>query len=250
MIYREHPPQRLLKGYIECFWVMTSPSLGKSEPQDHRVLPDCCSDIIFDFTGVRNRSPSYVVGTMTRPVLFTTGGPVDLLGIRFKPGGLRPFLNVPLGECTDLAADLECFWGPAGSELWSQLVELKDSVARIALIETHLLKKYGWCMGLDPYVQHCVRVIESQRGQVTSKELERGTGLSARQIERKFNRDIGVGPKVFSRIVRFQEIIRCARLADHPDWSDIAFEHGYADQSHLVRESKEFSGLSPSSFGA
>ena len=72
--------------------------------------------------------------------------------------------------------------------------------------------------------------------------------MSARQIERKFDRDIGVGPKTFSRIVRFQSIISLARSVESPDWVDIACKHGYSDQPHLVREFKEFSGVTPTDF--
>mgnify|MGYP001558334923 CR=1 FL=1 len=246
--YREHPPQPVLKDHIVCFWSMVSCQFPQAKPQNHRVLPDCCADIIFDFTGARGRSPAYVVGTMTRPILFTTNGEVDMLGIRFRPGASRPFLQVSIDKCTDLATDLDCFWGPAGPELWSRLAESRDTAKRIALIESHLLKQYGWNMALDPYVQFCVKLMERRRGIVTAKDLEKGTGLSSRQIERKFDRDIGIGPKAYSRILRFQNIIQRASEAESLDWPLIALRHGYSDQSHLIRDFKDFSGVTPSAF--
>jgi AraC-like DNA-binding protein len=227
---------------------MVSSPTPRQEPKTHRVLPDCCADIIFDFTGARGRSPAYVVGTMTRPICFSTSGTVDMLGIRFKAGAARSFLQVPISECTDLAADLECFWGRAGNDLLDRMAQVSDTQARIAILENHMLANFGWAMGLDPYVQYCVKAIESGHGLVSVSLLEKSTGLGTRQIERKFIRDIGIGPKAFSRIVRFLSVIRQAKTADRPDWSSVALLHGYSDQSHLVREFKEFSGVTPSAF--
>jgi len=223
------------------------PSLP-SPTKARRVLPDCCADIIFDFTGARGRSPAYFVGTMTRAISVPLGGSVDMLGIRFKAGAARSFLRAPIGACTDLAADLECFWGNAGRDLLDRLAQVQDTPVRISILESYLLSNFGWAMELDPYVRYCVKLIEGGHGQVPASALEKGTGLGLRQIERKFTRDIGIGPKTFARIVRFLSVIRNAKASHQPDWSILALSHGYSDQSHLVREFKEFSGVTPAVF--
>jgi len=135
-----------------------------------------------------------------------------------------------------------------GGGLLDRMAGMPDTHARIAVLENHILSKFGCSMGVDPYVQHCVKVIESGHGIVPMHILEKGTGIGARQIERKFMRDIGIGPKAYSRIVRFLSIIQHAKTAARPDWSGLAATHAYSDQSHLVREFKEFSGLTPSAF--
>ena len=108
--YVEHLPQPALREHVVCFWRMTSLQISQEKPKAHRVFPDCCADTIFDFTGARGRSLTYAIGTMTRPISFSTTGAVDMLGIRFKAGGARSFLQVPFEKCTDLAVDLEKFW--------------------------------------------------------------------------------------------------------------------------------------------
>lgn len=250
MIYYERPPTKALKDHIQCFWIMQSSPNLSTENNQHCVLPDCCADIIFDFTGIRAHSPAYVVGTMTRPLFFSTNSFTDLLGIRFKPGGIRAFLHSSLDQCTDLAADLSCFWGHSGTELWEWLGQEDQTVQRIAKVEAYLIKKYHHLIGIDPYINYCVKLIENRRGTTNSKELEIGTGLSSRQIERKFKREIGVGPKEFARIVRFQSIIKQASACGSPNWNEIAHSHGYSDQSHLIREFKAFSGSTPSLYVA
>lgn len=245
MIYLEFPARTELRDHIECFWTITAaPSLLKT-PTENRILPDGCMDIIFDFKDSSNRFPAYVVGTMSHPLMVPMAGFVDLLGIRFKPGAIQPFLSFFAAECTDQAADLSCFWGPRWSEVWNQLRGMQSTQERISFLELDLLKNFGWRMGLDPYVQYCVKQIQKNRGNTPLNALERGTGLSARQLERKFARDIGLGPKTFSRIIRFQNIVQTAQAAKIADWAGLATELGYADQSHLVREFREFSGTTP-----
>ncbi|MBI3556101.1 MAG: AraC family transcriptional regulator [Deltaproteobacteria bacterium] len=216
----------------------------------HRVLPDGCIDIIFDFGDLRPRSPAYVVGTMSRPVLVGMAGQVDLLGVRFRPGGCQPFLEFNAAECTDDTADLECFWGKAGAEVWDRLATLANTRARISYLESYLLKEFGWRLGLDPYVQFSVRLIQRERGAVAMAALEKGTGLSGRQLERKFARDIGLSPKAFARVVRFEHLVRTARAATSLDWTQFALDGGYSDQSHLIRDFKAFSGRTPAEFFA
>src|SRR5712691_3202615 len=88
--YREIPPAPYLASAVECIWVSTAHSNAKGQFV-YRVLPDGCMDLLFDFMAVGNRQVS-VIGTMTRPLIVTTTGSVDLLGIRFRPGGLSRFL--------------------------------------------------------------------------------------------------------------------------------------------------------------
>src|SRR6266545_3200550 len=109
LYYREFPPGPFLAAAVECFWtstVLTAPRASSF----HRVLPDGCMDLLFDFTAVGRRRAS-VIGTMTRPLTVTTSGPVDLLGVRFRPGGLAAFVTLDAAELTDTRVDLTDFWG-------------------------------------------------------------------------------------------------------------------------------------------
>ncbi len=227
--YEEYAPQPALRGHIECLWTMNGEASASPSSPPRRVLPDGCIDIIFDFADSRERYPVYVVGTMTRPILVTLSGAVDILGIRFRPGASQPFLQFNAAECTDDVADLSCFWGNIGSELWERVAGLPSTPARVKYLESYLLKEFGWRLGLDPYVQYAVRVIQKRKGSVTLAALEKGTGLSARQIERKFSQDIGLSPKAFARVIRFEHIVRRARSAAPLDWTTIALEGGYSD---------------------
>src|SRR5687768_17728539 len=96
--YREFPPEPLLAGFVECFWTSTVRAAPRTS-SFYRVLPDGCMDLLFDFSAV-GRARASVIGTMTRPLTVITTGPVDLLGVRFRPGGLSVFLTLDATEVT------------------------------------------------------------------------------------------------------------------------------------------------------
>lgn len=238
--YREYPPGPSLDETVECVWT-SAVAPGLRAPSFHRVIPDTAMDLLFDFTASGSRRVA-VIGTMTQPLAFHTTGPIDLLGIRFRAGGLSRFLAMNAAELTDRRADLVDFWGGLARELWQRLGESAPA-ERIPLLRG-LLRARATRPG-DPFVQHCVKRIEVARGDLQIADMERSTGLSLRQLERKFSRHIGISPKTFARIVRFKAAAAVAERPRPVDWAALASEFGFADQAHLVREFRAFSGLTP-----
>ena len=243
--YREFPPEPLLAGLVECFWTSTVRTAART-PSFHRVLPDGCMDLLFDFSAVSGWRAS-VIGTMTRPLTVRTTGPVDLLGVRFRPGGLSVFLTLDAAEVTDARMDLTDFWGESARETWQRLGEA-TAANRIWLLQEVLGKRANGRIQSDPFVQHCVTRIEAARGGLRIGDLEKSTGLSTRQLERKFARHLGISPKTFSRVIRFRGVAAAAAHPAPPDWATLAGDFGFADQPHLVREFKAFSGLTPAAY--
>jgi len=206
-------------------------------------------DLLFDFTAAGGGRAS-IIGTMTRPLIFTTTGPVDLLGVRFRPGGLSGFLTLNAAELTDDQMDLTNSWGHLAEEIWHRLGETTPA-DRIRLLQEVLGARANGRINTDPFIRHCVTRIEAARGDLRISNLEKSTGLSARQLERKFARHLGISPKTFARVVRFKSVMAAAAHPDPPDWVTLAGDSGFADQPHLVREFKAFSGLTPADyFGA
>src|SRR5215204_4246673 len=119
--YREFVPSPFLAASVECFWTSTVPTARRTS-SFHRVLPDGCMDVLFDFMAAGSQRAS-VIGTMTQALTFTTTGPVDLLGIRFRPGGLSGVFPVNAAELTDGRVDLTNFWGRLAGEAWHRVGE-------------------------------------------------------------------------------------------------------------------------------
>lgn len=245
--YRECPPGPVLTEWIECFW--SGAGGGNQAPITHRIVPDGCMDLIFNFGPDTNRKVS-VIGTMTRPLVFRTRGPADLLGIRFHPGGLPRHVFLDASELTDDKADLANFRSPLSLDLWERLAET-DSDGRIAILRQTLTSGMNGTQPIDPYVKHCVTRIQSARGSlpIGSMGFEASTGLCLRQLERKFAENLGISLKTFARVVRFRcasELAEAGR--DSIEWSRLAGDFGFSDQSHLVREFRTLSGLAPTDY--
>lgn len=243
--YCEFHPGPLLTASVECFWTSTVRTAPRT-PSFHRVLPDGCMDLLFDFMAPGDQRAS-VIGTMTQPFIVTTTGPVDLLGIRFRSGGLSAFLRMDAAELTDDRVSLANFWGPLAGEIWCSLGEA-TAANRPKLLREMLLARTNGRIQTAPFIHHCVTRIESACGGLRIGDLEKSTGLSARQLERKFTRHLGISPKTFARVVRFKNVAAAAATPTPPDWAALAGDFGYADQSHLVREFKTFSGLTPTNY--
>ena len=203
-------------------------------------------DLLFDFLPAGNRR-AFVIGTMTRPLNFITTGSVDLFGVRFRPGGLSEFLGLDAAELTDAQADLGNFWGSSAEDAWHRLGEA-TTANRIWLLREMLDTRANGRLQPNPFIHHCVTRIEAARGGVRIGDLEKSTGLSTRQLERQFARYLGISPKIFARVVRFKGVAAMASNPEAPDWVTLAADFGFADQPHLVREFKAFSGLTPTDY--
>ena len=250
MRYREFRPQPRLSRFIECFWTLqadTSPL-----PQTERILPDGCVELIVNFgesflqheADRESIQPqNFLVGQMTGPILISPTGVVDLIGIRFHPGGTVPFLQIPLHEITDQVVELSGLCPRLERKLWGASINLTTLEERVAAIEGVLISdvmksKYeSWALSLAAKQIEC-------RGLISVDKLAQDAGVSARQLERRFLNEVGLGPKLLSRILRFQQVFRAVENCEVA-WAPVAVECGYYDQAHLIRDFNQFAHQTP-----
>src|SRR6185369_9220473 len=216
MRYQEIQPGKLLASLIECFWTLE----GEADPCEktpERILPDGCVEIILSFAdrfaeiderGDEKLQPGYfLVGQMTRPVIIKPTGAVRLIGIRFHPGGTFPFVTIPMGETTDqiielgaIAADLEREFKAAA--------DANDSLhLKIVAIEQMLAKRLRSRSHDASIVDLTARIVRSA-GRLSVDRLAADSGISTRQLRRRFLMEVGVGPKLLCRLLRFQQVFR------------------------------------------
>ncbi len=249
MRYSERKPQPPLSCFVECFWTLQS-DVPSTQPE--RILPDGCVELILNFGARfsqhdehnhRLQPRSYLVGQMTGPILISPTGPVQLLGIRFQPGGTLPFLRLPLHEITDRVVDL----GGLSSKLERELLDvtsqsplLTEKVTAVEAFLTRQLlstKENSWLMML------AARIVDAG-GMVSVDQLASDSGISSRQLERRFLREVGLGPKLLGRIIRFQQVFRAVEQCNSA-WAEVAIECGYYDQAHLIRDFNQFARQTP-----
>jgi AraC-like DNA-binding protein len=250
MRYREIPPQPPLNRVVECFWTLEGETVSEGAKPE-RILPDGCVELILNFgaefsqhcDGEPKLQPrNFLVGQMTGPIVISPTGAVQLLGIRFHPGGTFPFLRVPQHEITDQIAEVGCLSSKLERDLMRVTAEslLSEKIAAVETLLTNYLandKHDSWLMTLAG------RIVDS-RGLVSVDQLANDAGVSSRQLERRFLREVGVGPKLLGRIIRFQQVFRAVEHRNAA-WAEIALECGYYDQAHLIRDFNQFAQQTP-----
>lgn len=251
MDYREVRPGPPLRRFLECFWFLSAEDADGAPPEP--VLPDGCTELIVHFgdpfrrvTAAGNfetQPRAFFVGEMTRPLVVQPSRRVRTMGIRFRPGGAYPFLGIPMRELVDSAVPLEELWGDTARDLENVLHEAKTEGDRLAAAERFLLARLDEGRR-DRAVDAAVRAILAKRGRDRVSSLSSRIGLGPRQLERRFLDAVGLSPKLFSRIVRFQHLVRIAPRSR--GWAAAAVNCGYFDQAHLVRDVRDFAGVSPS----
>ncbi len=257
MKYREYEPHVSLREHVNCFWILEREYTSECPAED--VTPDPFIELILNLgspyhlqaDGVPDRQMPrvIVVGLQNKPLRFRCEGSVKLVAARFFAWGALPFLadqahglrrlQMTLGrEWTDLATKVE----PA--------VRADDFDAAVAILEDHLIEKLLAATVDLPRIRAAARMLHLKKGQFRLAELAEYCALSSRQVQREFQDALGVSPKMLARTIRFEEIRK--RLMFEPDQSltAMAYEFGYTDQSHFIRDFKDLAHRTPGEFAS
>jgi AraC-like DNA-binding protein len=241
MKYLETAPHPALSAYVDAYWSVTGSSKTIIK---EKILPDGCIDIIFNLGNdcyTENRSfllkneRAYLIGTMTRFKETEMDTNTRLMGIRFKPGSFPAFFQAPLQEVANRTVDMDSGFVFDPGMLMKSPFETLDK----------LLFKNLKCPNQDLLDQ--IRTIQKLKGQVKIEELASKHYTTVKQLQRNFNHWLGITPKEFVNLVRYQN----AKAAiDHrkPGQSllAIAVDFGYYDHAHLTNQFSQYVGSAPS----
>jgi AraC-like DNA-binding protein len=258
MLHLYYTPVSPLLDFVDDFW------LYDGYTQQHfkeRILPSGTIELVINLRDDELRiydaaqperynrfSGALVSGAYAGFFVIDTAEEASIMGVHFKPGGAFPFLGLPVGELADAHVNLETLWGRSAVELRERLCGAATPLERFHLLEEALLANL-----FRPLEHHyAVPTALDAFGQTdtcpTVRDVARHIGLSQRRFIQVFTEEVGLTPKLFSRVRRFQRTIALARQTTAPDWARLAVDCGYFDQSHLIRDFLMFSGLSPSDY--
>jgi AraC-like DNA-binding protein len=194
------------------------------------------------FTGAATSGP-YAGSFMS-----DTAEEAAIMGVHFKPGGAFAVLETSAGEFANTHVDLRTIWGPEATTLREQLCALNEPMERFRLLERALMDRlYERPHGHDA-VRVALNVLVRTHGQMRVRDIARAVDLSRRRLVEVFTAEVGLTPKLFGQIQRFQRTVARSRNTAKMDWAQLAAECGYFDQSHLIHEFVEFSGVTPSEY--
>jgi AraC-like DNA-binding protein len=172
----------------------------------------------------------------------------SVVGVHFRPGCAAGVLGIPPGELADAHCSLDELWGRAASELRERLAGTCSSAARFAILEHTLRERLDVDARRRRLVSAALPELEQPRREVG--DVARELGLSKRRFIEVFTAHVGMAPKRYARVRRFQRALALSAGASPVAWAQVAHAAGYFDQSHLCRDWRDLMGLSPTTFFA
>jgi len=258
VIHRTFVPAPPLGDFVQDFW------LYENYTQPHhleRILPSGTVELVINLVDDEMRiydgahpgpsrrfSGAIVSGAYQHPFVVDTAEETALVGAHFWPGGAFPFLGLPAGELRDGHVDLETLWGPAAVELRARLCEPATPEQRFRILEEGLKARLFRPLEHHYAVSTVLSEVQRSGSIPTVRDVTRSVGLSSRRLIQVFSAEVGLTPKAFFRVQRFQQVLAAVRRSGAPDWAHLAAGNGYYDQSHLIHDFVEFSGSTPSAY--
>jgi AraC-like DNA-binding protein len=245
IVFAHRAPVGPLSEFVRLFWYWWGHPVPSAR---ERVLPMGTVELVIRLESGRT-SNSGIAGPRSSSLIIQRRASDQLLGVHFKPGGAFPFLGFPFGELHNSWITLGDLWGEQkASRLLSLLNEARTIELKFQLLERWLT----WIAG--PRLQHHAAVsfalseFGNDPGLRSSAVIAEKVNLSQRRFIDLFRNEVGMTPKLFCRVQRFQDAVHAIHNKDTVDWVDLALSFGYTDQSHFIHDFREFCGLRPSEY--
>ncbi|GHO48504.1 helix-turn-helix domain-containing protein [Ktedonospora formicarum] len=249
-------PSPLLAAYVEAFSI----SEGETElPTRERCLPNGLMAMVINLghDTLAVSTPRHgdqfesfhggvLHGAFSQVAVIDTATLVTTISVCFKPGGARPFLPMPATELTNQAVDLSHVFGPAALELRECLLRVQTNTERIQILERFLLGRIAWEQTRPSAVTFALASFQTELKGRPISEVTARLGVSHKRFISLFEEAVGLTPKVFCRLLRFQEALQRTPKRPPVQWTDLALSCGYFDQAHFIHDFQAFTGMSPS----
>ena len=197
---------------------------------------------------VVERDASAVAGVFTGRFVRRLEGSGRVLGVKFLPGGFRPFLDGPVSALTDRRLSLTEIFGSAADDLERRALAAPGPEQAFAVIQEFLRARRPVAREAIGLVGRIVERAANDRGITRVAQLVAGSGLAPRQLQRLFDEYVGVRPKWVIQRYRLHEAAERIAASPEHDWAELALELGYADQAHFVRDFRRFVGSTPAAY--
>lgn len=258
MIIRTAIPGAPLDAFVAAFTYFRGLVPGHGF---ERFLPDGNVEIILDLAGrpehifdgetlspIQTCRGAWASGIRTRYLTLSAGHRSELFVIAFRKGRARPFFPAPMDEISDRVLQASDLWGSSFDALRGMLLEAPTPTAKFAAAERFLLARFGGRLEIHPCVDHAVRTLTAAPEGAVLARLYAGIGYSEKHFIRLFTDRMGVTPKVYQRLMRFQKAVRVLEETGAVAWNEVADTCGFYDQAHFIHDFKRFSGYAPEAY--
>jgi AraC-like DNA-binding protein len=260
VLFVQRRPRPPLDLFVESVWIC------RQAPGPHRlerVLPTGASQVIVNLKEDQTRlydpehayrcistSGAVLSGGHSRFQVIDTAEQEHVAGVAFKPGGTVAFFRVPAHETADCDVPLETLIGARRTAtLRAQLLESDTSDAALEAIETTVLELWT-SKAIHPAVTFALGAIDRAPETTSIAAVTGAIGMSAKRFIERFKNEVGMTPKRYCRVRRFQRALASAHRPAGVDWTQVALDCGYFDQAHFIHDFKSFAGVTPTAYQA
>ncbi|MBP6287945.1 MAG: helix-turn-helix transcriptional regulator [Ferruginibacter sp.] len=258
MVFQLHMPAYPLNQFVESFIYYRDYNPVHSVD---RFLPDGNVNIVIDLTDY----PKYIYDNETlkeiqacRDVWFSgmrnkyisipSGRDSEMFIINFHKGRSYPFVQMPLYELTDSVVDGELVLTNEIMDMREMILEMPSISQKFLTAENFLLKKFHTKLVVNPFIEFAVNRIVEAPSQLTIEQISHKVGYSQKHLIKLFKDNVGLTPKGFLKVIRFQKAIQEIDASKNISWAGLALESGYYDQAHFINDFKLFSGFTPQEY--
>jgi AraC-like DNA-binding protein len=251
--YRESKPHPILHDTVKCFWIHEG---SYSADDIQTIAPDGCIELIFNFgnpyillsaTPPRTLPAAIMVGFQKKIIKISVNGMVQVVAARLYAWGalalLEDHISTPPGTMTPLGKGWNSLTQRLEYHAKQGCYEEACQVLQDFLLQKALARNYDGHL-----VRTAAKLLYHTQGQCRIEELADQCHASVRHLQRKFQSDLGVSPKFFARTLRFEQAQRRLMFAPDTNLTDLAYQCGYFDQAHFIKEFKAFTGKTPSEY--
>ena len=259
MIYNLYKPSFYLNHIVEHYWY-SKIKLNDAIMRHHPA--SLMQGLAFNFNKYEehhtyngktlqlNRQ-AYLFGQSTYSHLVKNESMVDILGVKFKPLGIAKVTGINMENLADCIIPAESIWGRELNLLCDEMQSASNLQVTILVLEKFLLRKSNQVKLHHRVnnVENALALIENSNGAINARSLQYETNTSRKTLERAFINYLGITPKLYSEITRFNQVKHCLDQDDlQQNLSGLAYDLGYSDGSHLSAEFKRFSNISPGEY--
>jgi len=255
--YQEYIPSEGLRSYVKCYYVYENDA---HHLVDDKAFATGCVEMMFNLDGAQWQTPANgeftqtskieLWGQILQPLPLRLSGKSCMLGIRFHPFGAALFLHEEISLFNDQVIDLRALMGKEIEDLYAMLQEARTITKRLELIENFLLGRLSLFARRNEKTLLVKLVMNEMTRDDFFDNIENVAaryGITSRYLQKIFLQYTGLTPKLYSKINRFQKSLVLVGRGDL-SLTAIAYQSGYFDQSHFIREFRLFTGMKPSGF--
>jgi AraC-like DNA-binding protein len=247
-------PSAVLAPFVEHLWYFQ----GDLPHVRERILPTGTMQLLVNlhedelrmyhgagFAQVERIGGAALGGAFTHSFAIDTAEQREIVGATFRPGGAFPFFAAPAHATVEVHAELGDLWGRDGAVVRERLCEAATPAAKLALLDAILRERAVRPLASDGSMEHAAAALA---GGVAVGEVADRLGTSGKTFIRRFTERLGLTPKRYARVRRFQRVLDALGGGPPASWAELAIDVGYFDQAHLIHEFRALAGIRPTEY--